>query len=202
MLKKFVLFAGLAGIALPALHGQATATAGKRFDIQVGGTFVVMDSDLNSKTLNDASIYLLPSASFNSLTFKGAGAYATIDFRRHLGIELDFRQAGGPLNTYERNYEAGLRYVLHYNRVAPYAKLMIGRGVFNFPPYPNDPSGLASANLAYNMYAFGGGADYSLKPYLNLRADFEYQDWGSDPYLLTTGISPMVFSVGAAWHFR
>lgn len=184
MLSKIVIFACLAGSALPFLHGQAVYTAGKRFDIQAGGTFVLTRSD------------------YGTQDFKGAGVYSTIDFRRHLGIELDFRQAGGPLNTYERNYEAGLRYVLHYNRVAPYAKLMIGRGVFNFPPYPNDPSGLASANLAYNMYAFGGGADYSLKPYLNLRADFEYQDWGSDPYLLTTGISPMVFSVGAAWHFR
>jgi opacity protein-like surface antigen len=199
MFSKIAIFVCLAGSALPALS-QAVPTASKTYDIQVGGAFVLEDSDFSSKTLTDAGLYGSPN--FGSQTFKGAGAYSTIDFRRHIGIELDYRQAGGIEKTYERNYEGGLRYVWHRNRLAPYVKGMYGRGVFNFPPYPGDPSGLAAANLAYNFYAFGGGTDYALKSYLNLRADFEYQKWGSDPYLFTNGISPLVFSVGAAWHFR
>ena len=59
----------------------------------------------------------------------------------HIGLMLDFHQvnAPSPKIEYERTYEIGGRYVLHYGRLQPYAKLMYGRGVFNFPPYPEQP---------------------------------------------------------------
>ena len=69
---------------------------------------------------------------------------------------------------------------------------MIGRGVFNYPAYYH-------ANLAYNMYAPGAGVDVRIKSYLNVRGDFEYQQWPSFP---PNGLSPAVLSIGAAYHFR
>ena len=187
MLRKYVLLVFLAAATVSALHGQATPTASKVFDIQAGGSFVVAKSDY------------LPQK------YKGFGFYSTIDFRRHLGIELDFHQvnAPSPAIDYERTYEVGGRYVLHYGRLHPYAKAMYGRGVYNFSsPTPPNRS-VQQANLAYNLYALGGGVDVSLKRYLNVRADYEYQSWGSDNIgFIPNGISPQLFSIGAAYHFR
>jgi hypothetical protein len=67
---------------------------------------------------------------------------------------------------------------------------MYGRGVFNFP---NNV-----ANLAYNMFAIGGGTDFSVLPYLNVRADYEYQFWHSFP---PQGLNPQVITIGVAYHF-
>ena len=56
-------------------------------------------------------------------------------------------------------------------RFVPYAKVLYGRGVFNFPVNPDG----FRANLAYNLIAAGVGTDYKVKPYLYVRADWEYQ---------------------------
>jgi hypothetical protein len=61
----------------------------------------------------------------------------------------------------------------------------------NFPKY---------ANLAYNMVSGGAGVDVSLHPRVNLRADFEYQDWLSTPGP-GLNITPTLFSIGLAYHF-
>ena len=193
MLKKYALLLCLAASAVPALHGQASATASKVLDIQVGASVVGALSDYKS------------SFDSNSLKFLGYGVYSTIDFLPHIGLMLNFNQADArsPRTEYERTYEVGGRYFVHYGRLKPYIKGMYGRGVFNFPPYPNDPTGPASANLAYNLFALGGGADFRLKPYLNLRADYEWQKWGSDSYgLFPNGIAPQLFTLGVAYHFR
>ena len=49
------------------------------------------------------------------------------------------------------------------------------------------------------MYAPGVGIDIRIKSYLNVRCDFEYQQWPSFP---PSGLSPAVLSIGAAYHFR
>ncbi len=45
MLKKYALLLCLAASTVPALHGQATPTASKVFDIQAGGSIVGALSD-------------------------------------------------------------------------------------------------------------------------------------------------------------
>jgi hypothetical protein len=186
MLKKYVLLLCLSSGAVSALQGQATPTASKVFDIQAGGSFV-------------GALAGYPLAPPH---FKGYGIYSTIGFLPHIGLMLDFHQvyAPSPHIEYERTYEVGGRYVLHYGRLHPYAKVMYGRGVFNFALIPG--SNVVGANLAYNLLGLGGGADFRLKPYLNLRADYEWQKWGSDAFLITNGISPQLFSIGAAYHFH
>jgi hypothetical protein len=191
MLRTYLLSLCLAAGLVPALHAQAGPTATKGLDIQAGASFVGA----------------LPDYSFNgsSPKYKGYGIYSSIDFLPHFGLELDYHQvnAPSPKIEYERTYEVGGRYVRHYGRLQPYAKLMYGRGVFNFPPCPCNPTGPAQANLAYNLISGGGGLDFRLLPFLNLRADYEYQRWfGGGQYLLPNGISPQLFSIGAAYHFR
>jgi hypothetical protein len=179
----FVFAGALVGIS-PHAHSQVTPAASRPIDLQLGATFNLGNSDYTTPIL------------------KGFGFYTTLDFRRHFGIEGEFHHLDDPnaaRGIYERTYEVGPRYVLHYGRLAPYAKFMIGRGVFNFPPSPANPAGGSVANLAYNMWAGGLGADYRIRPSIKLRVDYEFQRWAGFP---PNGLSPGVFSLGVAYHFH
>jgi opacity protein-like surface antigen len=168
----------------PLLHAQAIPTASEAGDLQIGGTFALANSDY-------APDY-----------FKGFGFYSTFDFRHHLGVEAEFHQLNdlsGSQNIYERTYEVGPRYVVHYRRFQPYVKVMYGRGVFNYPAVFVGPDGDVGANLAYNLIAAGTGVDYHLNRSINLRVNYEYQRWLSFP---TNGLTPEVFEFGLAYHFH
>jgi opacity protein-like surface antigen len=58
---------------------------------------------------------------------------------------------------------------------------------------------ISAANLAYNIFAIGGGLDYYVLPRINVRAEYEYQQWLSFP---PNGLTPKIFSVGAAYRFH
>ena len=176
MLLAFIFFAGWTS----ALYGQAKPTATRAGDLQIGGTFSMASSD------------------YSTNYFRGFGVYSSFDFRYHVGVIAEFHQLNDPRNLhgmYERTYEIGPRYILHYGRVNPYAKALFGRGVFN---YPKVGPGLG-ANLAYNVAAAGGGVDYHLSRSVNLRVDYEYQRWlGFAP----NGLTPAIVGVGAAYRFH
>lgn len=175
-MMKAVLGFSLVVFSSASLFGQATTTASRRFDLQAGGQFVFSKSDYYAQLL------------------KGAGVYATVDFTYHFGAEIDFRQVNSPIDSgYERTYEAGARYHRTYGRFSPYVKAMYGRGVFNFVQ-----GSTVLANLAYNEFVGGAGTDIRILPYLNVRADYEYQTWRGFPQ---NGLTPQLFSIGAAYHF-
>jgi hypothetical protein len=182
--KAFIATCLLGGATL--LSAQAIPTASRVGDLQIGVGYSNANSDY------------LP------MRFNGATGYADFDISSHLGVEAEFRylHAPTPSAVYEKTYQVGGRYFRTYHRWVPYAKAMYGRGVFNFPYYPIDNTAapnVPTANLAYNMFVGGGGADFKLKPYLNLRADFEYQHWMSFP---PNGLTPTVLTLGAAYHFK
>lgn len=182
-LKVFTLIC-LAGLTVSRLHGQASPTASRVGDLQIGAMFNLASPDYRPET------------------FKGYGFYTTYDFRYHVGIEGEFHQINDPNTTegiYERTYEIGPRYVLRHDRWAPYAKVMYGRGVFNYPPVNGDPKIGPAANLAYNIIAIGGGVDYHVIPTFNVRAEYEYQQWLSFP---PNGLTPKIFSIGVAYRLR
>ncbi len=161
---------------LGSLLGQATPTASKTFDLQVGGGFVLDHGD------------------YGATWYRGGAIYSTLDVTPHFGAEINFHQADYPTSAqYERTYEIGGRYHRTYGRFSPYAKVLYGRGVFNFVY-----NGAVVANLAYNEFAFGGGTDYAVLPWLNVRADYEYQMWHSFP---PNGLSPQLLTIGVAYHF-
>jgi hypothetical protein len=171
--------------AAPLLHSQAKATAKRDLDLQVGGGFVLADSD-----------YISPK-------LRGGFVYADLDKTIHWGGEFELHQANSSQadHTYERTYEVGARYHRTYGIVVPYVKALIGRGVFNYPGEYNQLAktyGPSIANLAYNMYAGAIGADFKIKPYLNVRADYEYQRWHNFP---PNGLTPQLFTIGVAYHF-
>ncbi|HEY1742197.1 MAG TPA: outer membrane beta-barrel protein [Granulicella sp.] len=154
---------------------QATPAASRLGDLQVGATYTNADSDYVPNRIN------------------GYGFYGDFDFLRHIGAEVDFHQlSDGNSPLYERSYEFGGRYFWRYGRFKPYGKALYGRGVLNFP--------VGSANLAYNMLDFGAGVDIAVQRHINVRAEYEYQKWFSG-LGLPQGLSPTMFTVGAAYHF-
>jgi opacity protein-like surface antigen len=160
-----------------AARAQSMPTASRAGDLQFGGGFTLGHSTYN----------------FNKLSLTGGTAYATFDTHNHWGFEAAFHQIKPSTDAtiYERSYEVGPRFYLTRGRLAPYGKVLIGRGVYNF-------SGNI-ANIAYNLYTVGGGADYALTQTINLRADYEVQNWLNFPIAT---LRPNLITIGAAYHFR
>ena len=160
--------------AAAPLHAQATTTASKRADAQIGVGFVNASPD------------------YAPQRFSGIGVYGDLDLARHLGLEAEFHQAGtsSGYRSYERTYEIGGRYFRTYGPLVPYVKVMVGRGVFDYPE--------GTADIAYNMFAAGGGADYKIGRFLRVRGEYEFQKWSSFP---TGGLTPQLLTFGVAYHF-
>jgi hypothetical protein len=175
------MWLGAAGTWLLAgacAHGQATYTASRAGDLQVGAGYTSANADYE----------------YVSDRITGFAFYTDFDLADHFGVELSFHQLNDPKSAvYQRTYEFGGRYVFHFGRFAPYGKLMAGRGVLNYPD--ND------ANLAYNILAGAGGVDVSVHPRIHLRAEFEYQDWLNTPGA-GLAIHPTLLTIGVAYHFN
>lgn len=155
-------------------------TASRLGDLQLGGGVSFGNSNYET--------YLVGKGE----TLLGFNLYGSLDLPRHVGAEINFRQTIPTYgkDVYERTYEIGGRYVYQFGRLKPYAKGMYGRGVFN---YPND-----IANLAYNLVALGGGADYEILRSVNVRAEYEYQHWFGFPL---HSLQPNIVTIGVAYHF-
>ena len=165
------------GVARAQWGEQSHPTASRLGDLQLGGGLV-----LGSSTYN-----------FQSTNLTGVSFYTTFDARWHWGGEANFKQNKSSLDStvYERTYEFGPRVYVTRGRLKPYAKLLYGRGVYNFP---NN-----IANIAYNMYTYGGGADFQLLRSMNVRGDYEYQNWMGFPL---ANLHPSVVTIGVAYHFH
>jgi hypothetical protein len=158
------------------LHSQSAPTAERVGDLKIGGAFSTANSDYGDR-------------------YNGGAAYADFDFLPHIGVEGEFHFVKDPADLYEKTYEIGPRYFRTYRNFVPYAKAMYGRGVFNYPALADG----FRPNLAYNMAALGIGVDYKVRPYLYVRADWEYQVWFG---FQGSSLTPSILTLGAAYHFR
>jgi len=178
---RSVAAAALLALVACAMPLQASAqfqpTASRIGDLQLGGGVVYARSNYNY-----APLHLI-----------GGAFYTTFDMRPHWGGEFGFRQSGATEDStiYERTYEIGPRILIHRGPFVPYAKVLYGRGVYNFSR--------DIANIAYNIYTFGGGADFQVRRSINVRADYEYQTWMGFPI---SDLHPGVVTVGVAYHFH
>jgi len=163
-----------------AAIGQAKPPATRAGDLQIGAGF------LSGYSTNTQAI---PST---SLTLPGFGIYSVFDKTVHWGAEASFRQISINNGSHisERTYEIGGRYAYPIGSISPYAKLLYGRGIYN---YQGD-----AAKLAYNIYTGGAGADVRVNKFVNVRLDYEYQTWMSFP---RGDLHPSVLSIGVAYHF-
>lgn len=195
-LPNLSIFVALTFFTPLAAQGQASPTASRFADLQVGAGFSWAHSDYVPNNIG------------------GFAFYANYDVLGHYGIEANFHRVRDPhpdalvpSNHFsETTYEIGGRYLRHYyhGRLAPYGKVLYGRGVVNFPAHQRLVAGELETyidNFAYNLVSFGGGLDYRLKNRINLRADFEYQRWFASDHELPDGLAPYLFTFGAAYHF-
>lgn len=139
----------------------------------------------------------IASPDYGQKNTQGVSIYGTLDLTPHWGIEGDIHRASiiTPTNIGEDSYLLGPRYVFRHNQLRPYAKALLGFGRFHYK-YENAPD----ATYTYKIYTFGGGVDLRATEHVNIRAiDFEYQQWPSYP---SSGLSPMLFTFGAAYAFR
>jgi opacity protein-like surface antigen len=171
-------------ILLPsAVHAQATAAATRGGIAQVGATYTVSNED-----------------QYIGKYLQGMSFYGTFDLNSHIGVEGNVHLVSlfkSYFDYKENSYDAGLRYVLNYRRFHPYGKGLVGFGHATAPS-PGQIVG-GSTPGTYFLFALGAGVDYSLTQKVNVRADFEYQRWPSFP---PHGLTPPLFSVGAAYRFR
>lgn len=179
-MRRFVLLLLCFALFAARARSQAGYAATRAGDLQIGAGYSSANADYE----------------YVHNRIAGLNFYADFDFKEHYGVEASFHQLNDPNSAvYQRSYEIGGRYVRHYSlaRVPmnPYGKVMVGRGVLNFPKY---------ANLAYNMVSAGGGVDFAVRPRINVRAEFEYQDWLSAPGA-GLNITPSIISIGVAYHF-
>jgi hypothetical protein len=173
--KTLIVFMSLLGSS-SMIQAQAVPAGTRAGDLKIGGGFTTANSDYADR-------------------YNGGAAYVDFDFMPHIGVEGEFHFVKDPSDLYEKTYEVGGRYFRTYKRFVPYAKVMYGRGVFNFPPLGDG----FRANLAYNLGAIGAGTDYKVKPWLYVRADFEYQVWFG---FQNSSLSPSLLTLGAAYRFR
>lgn len=142
------------GMAAPA-HGQVTPAADR------GGLSLSAGVMGSGYTLQYGDRKML-----------GIAAFVDAQSRRRLGAEAE-----GRLLTFHRTadvhastYLAGPRYHLDLGRFEPYAKALIGEGLFTFP--------YDYAHGHYLVVASGGGLDIRINRFVKVRAiDAEYQMW-------------------------
>jgi Outer membrane protein beta-barrel domain len=174
VLTRIIIFIGLLGTA-SMLRAQSEPTASRIGDLKVGGGFSIANSDYYHR-------------------FNGGTGYFNFDFLPHIGVEGEFHFVQGSDSLYEKTYEAGGRYFRTYRKFAPYAKIMYGRGVFNYPPLADG----FHPNVGYNLMAGGLGTDYRVKPWLYARVDWEYQNWFG---FQNSSLSPSILTMGASYRF-
>jgi hypothetical protein len=179
-LKPFVLLLFCSALFPTCARSQDLPPASRLGDLQIGAGYSSANANYEYVHNRIAGLYV----------------YTDFDFKEHFGVEASFHPLHDPKSAvYQRTYEIGGRYVRHYTiaglTLHPYAKLQVGRGILNFPKY---------ANLAYNMVSTGGGVDFSVHPRINVRAEFEYQDWLSAPGP-GLNMTPTIISIGVAYHF-
>ncbi len=120
---------------------------------------------------------------------------STSTFTPTSGVTGEFHLVEGPHDVYEKTYEVGGRYYRTYGKFVPFAKVMYGRGVFNFPPLGDG----FHANLAYNIAAIGIGTDYKVKPGSTSAATGNIRHGSA---FVNSSLTPNILTVGAAYRFR
>jgi hypothetical protein len=180
MLKNFLAvttFAGLLSFASLG-HSQALPTATSHGALQVGLGWTYAEPDYGQKAI------------------QGVTVFGDFDFTPHIGAEAEFHYISliTPTDLGENSVLVGPRFVLPRGRYSFYAKALIGIGDIAIQEVEDNPQGGAGK---YTAYGAGIGVDYRATKHIVVRGDFEYQRWN---YL--HGLTPTVFTVGAAYRFR
>ena len=151
----------------------------------------------------------LTFSSFNSdyslKRLEGLGAFVNVMPLHYgsfnIGLEgqlkdMDFNQTS---HLHERSMGVGPTFSLHhtYFGLRPYARVMYGLGNFYYPySSATRPSFYTDS---FGIWILGGGAEYRIHDRLNVRVDYEYQDWTH--FRGAKALTPDGISVGVSYRF-
>lgn len=158
------------------------------------GQAVPTASRIGSVQLGVGWTYTLPD--FGQQNIQQITFYGDYDLPHNLGIEgVIHYSVNTPSDVSENSYVIGPRYILHYRRFEPYAKVLFGVGHFGLQQGSfSDPH-----TATYFEYVLGGGVDIHVKRHINIRAfDIEAQKWPT----FGNGLSPLSFTAGVAYVFH
>jgi hypothetical protein len=160
------------GQALPTATGPGTYMA-------VGGMYSLYEGDYGQRKI------------------MGGGLYVDANPYRCYGLEAEFRRlyyADNP-GMNQITFLGGPKVSFRSHGIVPYAKMLIGVGIFNFP--------YNYGRGSYLVLAPGAGLDWNVGQKIRVRLiDVEYQDWSQftfgpeHPYGASIGISYQIFSHG------
>ncbi len=166
----------------PQARGQALPTASTTASLQVGAGYTIASPDYGQKKI------------------QGFTGFVDYDFGLHFGIEGDAHVVNliTPTDIAENSYLAGPRIIYPYRgRFNFYGKALVGESTFKVLETQDNQG---QYNGTYFTYALGGGLDYRASHHIVIRAiDVESQKW---PSYGRNGLTPLVFTFGAAYHFH
>jgi opacity protein-like surface antigen len=182
MLKTFKMIGALATVlSLASIAGaQALPTATAAGSLQAGLGYTYARPDYGQKAI------------------QGVTAFADFDLGLHYGIEADAHIVSlvTPLDLAENTYLIGPRIILPHGRFKLYGKVLVGYGDLVIQEQQDN---VGTKDGWFFTYAGGGGLDIRATDRITIRAiDVESQKWPN----YGNGLSPLVFTVGAAYHFR
>lgn len=164
MLKKWLVLPLLAACCISGRAQVVQAVRVRTQSLTLGGTFQSFNPDYTLTWL------------------KGFGAYVDyVPYRYRLatiGLEGELL----PLNlnqvshVHERTASIGpIVSVGQFYGLRPFAKLEYGLGNFYYPYFTSVRPKFYTDS--YGVWATGAGADYSIRPRVSIRAEYEYQRW-------------------------
>jgi hypothetical protein len=166
----------------------------------------------------------MPAANkpFSFSAFAGAtGAYTGLSGGKNVGIT-----AGGDISfkpfhrfypsvevrgTYpvddgnvdsQENILFGVKAERYYGNFRPYVDFFYGRAKIDYEHggYPNPAGTLLYLDSISNVYAPGGGVDYTLTDHFALKVDFQFQHYGA-PVAPSGSIYAKALTIGVVYHF-
>lgn len=172
-------------VVVPLLSGRA-AFGQARYTATAPGAYVAVGASYSQYQLQ-----------YGDRALGGFGAHVDVNFNRAIGIEGEARwlRQNEVVSTNETTYLVGPRYQkrLWHGPLMPYAKFLVGEGIFNFP--------YNYAKGEYFVMAPGAGLEIRLNDAVKVRLiDFEYQRWPQftygtiTPYGIGAGITIRVFN--------
>jgi opacity protein-like surface antigen len=102
----------------------------------------------------------------------------------------------------QENILFGVKAERYYGNFRPYVDVFYGRAKIDYKNggYPNPAGTLLYLDSISNVYAGGGGVDYTLSDHLALKLDAQYQHYGT-PVTTSGSIYATALTIGVVYRF-
>jgi opacity protein-like surface antigen len=174
-------------VAAPFAHAQAAPTATQQYQLSVfaGGSGVF------TNFYGGHNLSATAGADLSFLSYHGY--HPALEIRGTYPVYL------GQIDA-QKSFMGGLRVDRRFNRLRPYADLLVGRGQIDYQRGGFTVGPLTYVSTTSNVFSFGGGVDYDIRRQWSLKADYQFQRW-TTPIPTATTINPSNVTLGATYRF-